>query len=155
MKTIGIIGGMSWESTQTYYAQINRGINRALGGLHSARLLLYSVDFAEIEALQHKGEWQATADILIQAARTLEMAGVDFLLIATNTPLNATADVVSHFPLPFLHIAFAPPPPLTPQTRNAQARQEHDQHEGNAERVEDDKKELCPDEVVQLELAVG
>ena len=107
MKTIGIIGGMSWESTQTYYAQINRGINRALGGLHSARLLLYSVDFAEIEALQHKGEWQATADILIQAARTLEMAGVDFLLIATNTMHKVAADVGAHVTIPLLHIADA------------------------------------------------
>tara|TARA_R110002012_G_scaffold196810_3_gene365306 strand:+ start:1357 stop:1935 length:579 start_codon:yes stop_codon:yes gene_type:complete len=107
MKTIGIIGGMSWESTQTYYAQINRGINRALGGLHSARLLLYSVDFAEIEALQHKGEWQATADILIQAARTLEMAGADFLLIATNTMHKVAADVGAHVTIPLLHIADA------------------------------------------------
>ena len=107
MKTIGIIGGMSWESTQTYYAQINRGINRALGGLHSARLMLYSVDFAEIETLQHKGEWQATANILAQAARTLEVAGADFLLIATNTMHKVAPEVSANITIPLLHIADA------------------------------------------------
>ena len=107
MKTIGIIGGMSWESTQTYYAQINRGINQALGGLHSARLLLYSLDFAEIEALQAKGSWDEAAIILAQAARTLEDGGVDFILIATNTMHKVAAQVSAQITVPLLHIADA------------------------------------------------
>ena len=68
MKTIGLLGGMSWESTQTYYRLLNEGVKGRLGGLHSAKLVLFSVDFAEIEALQHKGDWPATADILSDAA---------------------------------------------------------------------------------------
>src|SRR5690606_30478644 len=85
MKTIGLIGGMSWESTQTYYRLINQGVKARLGGLHSARLVLYSVDFAEIEALQRRGDWAATAQILGAAARSLSAAGADFLVLCTNT----------------------------------------------------------------------
>lgn len=76
MKTVGLIGGMSWESTQTYYRLINQKVREELGGLHSARLVLYSVDFAEIEALQHQGDWQATAEILQSAARAVEAPGL-------------------------------------------------------------------------------
>ena len=81
MKTIGLIGGMSWESTQYYYRQINQGIRQRLGGLHSAQLLLHSVDFAPIEALQQVGDWDAAAEILSQAAQSLEAGGADFFLI--------------------------------------------------------------------------
>src|SRR5690606_11093041 len=81
MKTAGLIGGMSWESTQTYYRLINQGVKQRLGGLHSARLVLYSVDFAEIEALQHQGDWAATARILSEAARSVEAAGAEFLVL--------------------------------------------------------------------------
>ncbi len=78
MKTIGLIGGMSWESTQTYYRLINQKVRDELGGLHSAKLVLYSVDFAGIEALQRQGDWQAVAEILGSAGRALEAAGAEF-----------------------------------------------------------------------------
>lgn len=107
MKTIGVIGGMSWESTATYYAQINRGVKAALGGLHSAKVIIHSVDFAQIEALQHQGEWEATGRILAQAAQSLERAGADFFIIATNT-MHKVAEQVEHaVSIPLLHIADA------------------------------------------------
>ncbi|MHA7880531.1 MAG: aspartate/glutamate racemase family protein [Saccharospirillum sp.] len=107
MKTIGLIGGMSWESTQTYYRLINEGIKARLGGLHSAKLILNSVDFAEIEQLQHQGDWAATADILSQAARSLEAAGADFLVIGTNTMHKVAPQIQAAVDLPLLHIADA------------------------------------------------
>ncbi len=85
MKTIGLIGGMSWESTVTYYQVINETIKRELGGLHSAKILLYSVDFYEIEKYQASGEWDRSADVLSDAAERLERAGADFIIICTNT----------------------------------------------------------------------
>ena len=85
MKTIGLIGGMSWESTATYYQVINTVIKNQLGGLHSAKIVLYSVDFSEIEACQAKGDWDRSADILSAAAQNLEKAGADFIVICTNT----------------------------------------------------------------------
>tara|TARA_R110002074_G_scaffold400618_2_gene596495 strand:- start:9319 stop:9663 length:345 start_codon:yes stop_codon:yes gene_type:complete len=85
MKTIGLIGGMSWESTQTHYRLINQKVWEKFGGLHSARLVLYSVDFSEIEALQRNGDWEGTAKILIVAAQSVKAGGADFLLICTNT----------------------------------------------------------------------
>jgi len=107
MKTIGLIGGMSWESTQYYYRQINQGIRQQLGGLHSAQILLHSVDFAPIEALQHAGDWDAAAKILSQAARSLEAGGADFFLICTNT-MHKVADMVEKsVKIPLLHIADA------------------------------------------------
>jgi len=107
MKTIGLLGGMSWESTQTYYRLINEQVRQQLGGLHSARLLLYSVDFADIEALQHRGEWDATAQILLQAAQALERGGADFLLIATNTMHKVAPQISAGIHIPLLHIADA------------------------------------------------
>jgi len=107
LKTIGLIGGMSWESTQFYYQQINRSVRERLGGLHSAKILLYSVDFAPIEQLQHAGNWSATADILANAAKSLEAGGADFFLICTNT-MHKVADVVCNsVSMPLLHIADA------------------------------------------------
>ncbi|MGA6925327.1 MAG: aspartate/glutamate racemase family protein, partial [Desulfosarcina sp.] len=85
MKTIGLLGGMSWESTLTYYRAINEGVKKRLGRLHSAQIVLYSVDFDPIERLQHSGDWAATGEILSRAAQHIEAGGADFLLICTNT----------------------------------------------------------------------
>ncbi|KLN63742.1 aspartate/glutamate racemase family protein [Vibrio sp. VPAP30] len=105
MKTIGMIGGMSWESTAVYYQQLNEGIKQQKGGLHSAKIILNSVDFAEVEALQRSGDWQASADLLCQAARSIERAGADFILIATNTMHKVAGQVVDSVDIPLLHIA--------------------------------------------------
>jgi aspartate racemase len=107
MKTIGLIGGMSWESTQTYYRLINQKVREQLGGLHSARIVLYSVDFSEIEALQHKGDWDGTAKILISAAQSIEAGGADFLLICTNTMHKIAPQIEQATTMPLLHIADA------------------------------------------------
>lgn len=107
MKTIGLLGGMSWESTQTYYRLINEGVKARLGGLHSAKLVLFSVDFAEIEALQHKGDWAATADILSDAALSLQKAGAEFLVIGTNTMHKVAPEIEQAIRIPLLHIADA------------------------------------------------
>ena len=107
MKTIGLLGGMSWESTLTYYRAVNEGVKARLGGLHSAKIVLYSVDFDPIEKLQHKGDWAATGDMLARAARRIEAGGADFLLICTNT-MHKVADVVAAaVDIPLLHIADA------------------------------------------------
>lgn len=107
MKTIGLIGGMSWESTQFYYQQINRSVRERLGGLHSAKILLHSVDFAPIEQLQHAGNWPATAEILSNAAKSLEAGGADFFLICTNTMHKVADAVCDSVSIPLLHIADA------------------------------------------------
>ncbi|MCP1677090.1 aspartate racemase [Natronocella acetinitrilica] len=107
MKTIGLIGGMSWESTQIYYRLINQTVREQLGGLHSARLVLYSVDFAEIEALQHQGDWEAAAEILAAAAHALERAGAEFLVLCTNTMHKVASRIEAAVSVPLLHIADA------------------------------------------------
>jgi len=107
MKTIGLLGGMSWESTSTYYQLLNEGIKQRLGGLHSARICMHSVDFAEIEKLQHCGDWAAAATILAQAAQGLEAGGADFFLICTNTMHKVAEEVASSVQIPLLHIADA------------------------------------------------
>ena len=107
MQTIGLIGGMSWESSRLYYRLIHEGINQRLGGLHSARLLMYSVDFAPLEELQHAGDWDATAEILADAARRLEAGGADFFLIGTNTMHRVAEQVAAAVDMPLLHIADA------------------------------------------------
>ena len=107
MKTIGMLGGMSWESTLSYYKAINEGVKEELGGLHSAKILLHSVDFAEIEKLQHQGEWDKTAIILTQAAQGVERAGADFLMICTNTMHKVAAEIEESISIPLLHIADA------------------------------------------------
>ena len=107
MKIIGVIGGMSWESTQTYYRLINQKIREQLGGLHSAKLILYSVDFAEIEPLQHAGDWDGTAEILTEAAQALETAGADFIVLATNTMHKVAPEIELAVNIPLLHIADA------------------------------------------------
>ncbi|MDR9438098.1 MAG: aspartate/glutamate racemase family protein [Halomonas sp.] len=107
MQTIGLIGGMSWESTQTYYRLINQLVKERLGGLHSARLVLYSVDFAEIEALQQRGDWVAAGEILGSAAHSLEVAGGDFLVLCTNTMHKVAPYIERAVSVPLLHIADA------------------------------------------------
>jgi len=105
MKTIGLLGGMSWESTVPYYQMINRTVAERLGGLHSAKVLLYSVDFAEVEELQHGGRWDEAGALLADAAARLEGAGADLLLICTNTMHKVAATVEARVRIPLLHIA--------------------------------------------------
>ena len=107
MKTIGLIGGMSWESTVTYYQIVNETMKKELGGLHSAKVLLYSVDFAEIEEYQAKGEWDKSAEVLSAAAVNLEKAGADFIVICTNTMHKVAPEIQKHISIPIIHIAEA------------------------------------------------
>ncbi|MDA0280631.1 MAG: aspartate/glutamate racemase family protein [Proteobacteria bacterium] len=106
-KTIGLLGGMSWESTATYYRELNEGIKAKLGGLHSAKICLVSVDFAEIERLQHIEDWNGTAVILSEAAMAIEKGGADFLLICTNTMHKVAPQIEASISIPILHIADA------------------------------------------------
>lgn len=107
MKTIGLIGGMSAESTVTYYKVINSVVNQKLGGFHSAKCLLYSVDFDEIERCQMSGEWEKSGEILANAARRLQKGGADFLVLCTNTMHKVAHAIQSAVNIPFLHIAEA------------------------------------------------
>ncbi|WP_462158512.1 aspartate/glutamate racemase family protein [Pseudoalteromonas sp. GB56] len=107
MKKIGVIGGMSWQSTQTYYRAINEGVNAKLGGLHSAQMLLYSVDFAPIERLQHDNQWELLGQQLAEAGQSLERAGADCIILATNTMHKVAAQVQAQLNIPFIHIADA------------------------------------------------
>ncbi len=107
MKTIGLLGGMSWESTSRYYREINEGVKAALGGLHSARIVLHSVDFDPIEKMQSSGDWQGAAELLVPAARGIEAAGADFLLLCTNTMHKIAPRLEAAVGIPFLHIADA------------------------------------------------
>ena len=107
MKTIGLLGGMSWESTELYYRLINEETKRALGGLHSAPIVMVSVDFQEIERLQMRGDWDSSARLLSEKARMIESAGADFLLICTNTMHKVADQVADAIGIPLLHIADA------------------------------------------------
>lgn len=107
MKTLGLIGGMSWESTAHYYACINRLVAGRLGGLHSARLLLYSMEFHELQALQHADDWAGAARLLVDAARRLERAGAEGLVICANTMHIVAPEIGQAVPLPLIHIADA------------------------------------------------
>ena len=107
MKTIGLIGGMSWESTIPYYRIINEEVKNKLGGLHSAKIVLYSVEFDEIEKCQSNGEWEKSGDILGNAAKAVEAAGADFLLICTNTMHKVAPQIASMIDIPIIHIADA------------------------------------------------
>jgi len=107
MKTIGLLGGMSWESTVGYYQAINKGVKESLGGLHSAKIAMYSVDFSQIEKLQHSGDWEGTAKILISAAKNVQAAGADVLLICTNTMHKVAPQIENAIDIPLLHIADA------------------------------------------------
>ena len=105
MKTIGLLGGMSWESTMSYYKSINGGVKATLGGLNSAKICMYSVNFDEIEKLQHQGRWAETADILADAALSVERGGADFILICTNTMHKVVPEIEQKITVPILHIA--------------------------------------------------
>lgn len=107
MKTIGLLGGMSWESTAEYYRILNETVKEKLGGLHSAEILLYSVDFEPIEQLQHQGEWEQAAAILASGAQRLERGGADLLLLCTNTMHRVADEIGASISIPFLHIADA------------------------------------------------
>ncbi len=107
MKTIGLLGGMSWESSIEYYRIINQEVKARLGSLHSAQSLMYSVDFAEIEKLQHMGDWDALTQAMIDAAKRLERGGADFLAICTNTMHRMAPEVAAAINIPLLHIADA------------------------------------------------
>ena len=107
MKTIGLIGGMSWESTQSYYQLLNQGVKNKLGGLHSAKIVLVSLDFAEIAVLQQQQDWPQMAEILIKASKQVEAAGADYLLICTNTMHKLAEQVQAAVTIPLLHIADA------------------------------------------------
>ena len=107
MKTIGLIGGMSWESTIPYYRLLNEGIKQQLGGLHSAKCILVSVDFYDSERMQQAGDWDAAAAMLADAARSLEAAGADFIVLCTNTMHKVADSIAAAVPIPLLHIADA------------------------------------------------
>lgn len=107
MKTIGLIGGMSWESTASYYRLINEGVKAALGGLHSAQIVLVSIDFAPLEELQMNGDWDSAAEVLVKAAKQLELAGVDAIMICTNTMHISVPQIEASVSTPILHIADA------------------------------------------------
>jgi aspartate racemase len=107
MKTIGLIGGMSWESSVQYYRILNETTKRKLGGLHSAKSLMYSVDFAEIEILQQRGMWAEAAILMVDAAKRLERGGADFIILCTNTMHKAADEIQAQIKIPFLHIADA------------------------------------------------
>ena len=105
MKTIGLVGGMSWESSLEYYRIINETIKEKLGGFHSAKCIMYSVDFEEIEKLQHKGKWDEATDLMIDAVRRVEKGGASFVVICTNTMHKMADDVQESIHIPLLHIA--------------------------------------------------
>ncbi|HEY6985040.1 MAG TPA: aspartate/glutamate racemase family protein [Rhodanobacteraceae bacterium] len=107
MRTLGLLGGMSWESTLPYYRHVNECVRERLGGLHSARLVLYSVDFAEIERLQHAGDWDTAGRVLADAAQALERAGAEALVLCTNTMHRVLDTIESAIRIPVVHIADA------------------------------------------------
>jgi aspartate racemase len=107
MKTIGLLGGMSWESTALYYRKINECVKQKLGGLHSAKIAMVSVDFHEIELLQHENKWEEAGEVLSQAALQVQAAGADFLLICTNTMHKVAPQIETAIKIPLLHIADA------------------------------------------------
>ena len=107
MKTIGLLGGMSWESTAHYYRLLNQGINQRLGGLHSARIAMVSVNFAPLEQFMRQGDWPECGRVLVQSARRVEAAGADFLLLCTNTMHKLAPAIAEAISIPLLHIADA------------------------------------------------
>jgi len=107
MKTIGLIGGMSWESTQSYYRLLNLGVKEHLGGLHSAKVVLYSVDFAPIEQMQRNAQWDKAGKILAHAAKSLQDAGAEMILLCTNTMHKVAPLIIQSLDIPFIHIAHA------------------------------------------------
>jgi aspartate racemase len=107
MKTIGLIGGMSWESSHIYYKLLNQKVQEQLGGVHSCQCLMYSVDFGEIAELQHEGDWKKLGEIMIDAAQRLEKGGADFIVLCTNTMHKLSGEIEKNVSIPLLHIADA------------------------------------------------
>ncbi|MED4219627.1 aspartate/glutamate racemase family protein [Priestia megaterium] len=107
MKTIGLLGGMSWESSSEYYRIINQTVNRKLGGHHSAKSVMYSVDFEEIKKLQHNNRWDEATKLMVEGAQYIEKGGADFLVICTNTMHKMASEIQQHISIPILHIADA------------------------------------------------
>jgi len=107
LKTIGLLGGMSWESSSEYYRIINQTVNRKLGGHHSAKSVMYSVDFEEIKKLQHNDRWEEATELMIKGAQYIEKGGADFLIICTNTMHKMASEIQQHISIPILHIADA------------------------------------------------
>jgi aspartate racemase len=107
MKVIGLIGGMSWESSIEYYRIINETVKERLGGLHSAKCIMHSVDFAEVEPLQHEGRWDEASEHMVRAAQSVEAAGADLLVLCTNTMHKTADEIERHISIPLLHIADA------------------------------------------------
>lgn len=107
MKTIGLLGGMSWESTTHYYRLLNQGVNEKLGGLHSAKIAMVSVDFQQLEVYMRQGQWAECGELLASAAQKIEMAGADFFLICTNTMHKVAETITAAVDIPLLHIADA------------------------------------------------
>ena len=107
MKTIGLIGGMSWESSLEYYRIINEKVKEKLGGFHSAKSIMYSVDFEEVEELQHEGKWDEATELMIDAAQRVEQGGADFVIICTNTMHKMAEEVQKNIRIPLLHITDA------------------------------------------------
>lgn len=107
MKTIGLIGGMSWESSAVYYNLINKTVKEILGGFHSCKSIMVTVDFAEIEKLQHQGEWLALDKMMVESAKQLEAAGADIVILCTNTMHLCSPAIINNISIPFLHIAEA------------------------------------------------
>ncbi|MBT8181510.1 MAG: amino acid racemase [Eudoraea sp.] len=107
MKKIGLIGGMSWESSMVYYKIINERVREVLGGFHSAKCIMESVDFAEIEKLQHKGDWESLNSIMVESARNLENAKAELIILCTNTMHLCSEQIIKNVNIPFLHIANA------------------------------------------------
>ncbi|GLZ86106.1 aspartate/glutamate racemase [Metapseudomonas resinovorans] len=168
MRMLGVLGGMSWESTVTYYQLLNRGVRDRLGGLHSAPLLLHSVDFAQIAAQQKAGEWEAAGELLAQAARGLEGAGATALLLATNTMHKVAAAIEQAVDIPLLHIGDAVGQALHGQgveraallgtrftMQEAFYRERLGQRYGIEVRVPDDQAITEIDRVIFQELCVG
>ena len=107
MKTIGLIGGMSWESSIEYYRIIHETVKERLAGLHSAKCIMHSVDFAEVEPLQHEGRWDQAAEHMVRAAQSVEAAGANLVVLCTNTMHQTAAEIEGHISIPLLHIADA------------------------------------------------
>ena len=168
MKTIGMLGGMSWQSTLSYYKAINEGVKLHLGGLHSAKIAMVSVDFDEIEKLQHQGLWNETGDILAEAAQSIQAAGADFLLICTNTMHKVAPQIESAISIPLLHIADATAEKLVEQKitkvglLGTQFTMQQDFYKGRISKgfgidviVPNDKQQRVVHDVIYNELCLG
>jgi len=159
MKMIGLIGGMSWESTVVYYQLLNRLARQRLGGLHSARLLLWSFDFAEIEAHQAAGDWDATTSCMLDAARSLEKGGAECIVICTNTMHKMAGEVQGAVKIPLIQIADAVQRPLLLGTRFTMEQDFYKGHlknqHGISVLIPDDAERTSVHDIIYQELCQG